>query len=87
MTNDLDIKKRERIDVKNLVDELMHIPLSEDRISELKNAGFIVDDKYYTMLFDLTLSQVMSAAKKNNTKAFESILSIYRESCFGRANL
>ena len=80
MTNDLDIKKRERIDVKNLVDELMHIPLSEDRISELKDAGFVVDDKYYTMLFDLTLSQVMSAAKKNNTKAFDSILSIYRES-------
>ena len=56
----------------------MHIPLSEDRIRELKDAVLLW--MINTILCYLTLLyQVMSAAKKNNTKAFDSILSIYRD--------
>lgn len=77
MNNELEIKKIPKVDVNEIVDALMNVPLSNDRIEQLKKQGIELDPKLYTGALDLVLSQMGSISKKDNTKAFEYLINMY----------
>ena len=62
-----------------MVRELMHLPMSESKINDLKNKGIILEDKYYIGMLDTVLNQLKNANSIKGIKAFENIIGIYRE--------
>lgn len=76
---ELEKKKIDPVDTKQLISDYLNIPLSDKRILELKNQGVDLDQKDYTMMLELVHGQMGSIAMKNNTKAMEYLFNIYRE--------
>lgn len=79
LSSQLEKLKTEEINVTDMVRELMHLPMSESKINDLKNKGIILEDKYYIGMLDTVLNQLKNANSIKGIKAFENIIGIYRE--------
>lgn len=73
--NNIEKMKPERSKVNDMIYDLMHTPLSEKQVKELKKKGIELEDKHYT----LYLLQVLDQVEKNNVKAFEFITGIMKQ--------
>lgn len=78
--NSLNKRVGKRASVKDTVYELMHTPLSQQKIADLKSRGIDLEPHHYTMFLLMVMGQVEGATKLNNTKAFENLIGIMEES-------
>lgn len=72
---------RNQTNLRELIYQLMQMPLQEKDIAKLKARGIIFEDpEQYTYALMMALGQFESATKNNNTRAFENFIGLVRES-------
>lgn len=75
-------EEKKKTTLNELVEKILHSKLSDKRINELKKLGIDLEENDYTVFTDMTLGQIHSAGRNNNTNAYKLLMDIAKEQEF-----